>query len=158
MNKPSPTPAAPKPISTPGPYGPDVPNYARLNADLAAAARKVPRRKIKIPVAAAVALALFVSILISGCAQTAPGLQREVSLYQSSTNGLAWVTSNLVPLVPTPYNGLVTIATGLCGSLLAAWNLSQHRRINALEASQTETATLNKAAVAQVAANLVNKS
>ena len=158
MNQPKHPIAPPKPLPIRQPYGPETPNYARLNADLAAAKRK-PRHTTKVlPIATAAALALLLTMLLTGCAQTAPGLQREVSLYQSSTNGLAWVTSNLVPLVPTPYNGLVTIATGLCGSLLAAWNLSQHRRINALEASQTETTTLNKAAVAQVATNLINKS
>jgi hypothetical protein len=122
-------------------YDTTTANYALLNAlrererrEQAEAAKKITVRKPRQAQAAALGLLVMLAALLIGCAQTRSGILREQAVYQSGTNTLHFVTADIAPLIPSPYSGLFTAVTGLVGAGLAAWNLSQQKRLAALEA------------------------
>ena len=130
------TPASEAPI-----YDTTTANYALLNAlrererrDQAEAAKKIKVRKPRKAQAAALGLLVILATMLIGCAQTRSGILREQAVYQTGTNTLHFVTADIAPLIPNPYSGILTAFTGLVGAGLAAWNLSQQKRLAALEA------------------------
>ena len=138
-----------KPETTkPAEYNCTTANYALLKAhrerqrrDQAEASKKVTVRKPRKAQAAALGLLIVMAFLLCSCAQTRSGILREQAVYQSGTNTLHFVTADIAPLIPSPYSGIVTAVTGLVGAGLAAWNLSQQKRLAALEAQNPTAKT-----------------
>jgi hypothetical protein len=132
-------------------YGPETPGYALLNeAAFQEALKKIKiayrgvRAKEKLVKVAQTVVPLLLLLLLVGCAHSATGLAHEQLVYQSATNSLSWLNANAIPLVPAPWNGVTTVATGIIGALLGAWNLSQQRRIKTLENNQPSTPLAGK--------------
>lgn len=76
---------------------------------------------------------LFVLFVLGGCAHSYPGLQREQALYQAGTNSLAYAERFVLPYVPNPYREMAVAVVGAASAGLAAWNLSQQKRLKRLE-------------------------
>lgn len=138
----------------PKPYDTTTANYALLNAHQIHQQKAMdpkPKRikvvKPKPATAAAIGLLLLMAIAVVGCAQTRTGILREQAVYQSGTNTLHFVTADIAPLIPSPYSGVVTAATGIIGALLAAWNLSQQKRLAALESANPTDKTATGAVI-----------
>jgi len=95
--------------------------------------RAMGKRKLVGLAACAAGLAVAASVvLVSGCASTPAGLNREQALYQAGTNVVATIRE-VVPYLPGPAGTGVEAILGLATAALAAWNTHQHVQIKQLK-------------------------
>ena len=71
-------------------------------------------------------------LVLSSCATTRKGLDREQQLYLVTSNAVSGITA-LTPFVPAPFGTLLEGATAVGGALLAVWASHLHRSVRALE-------------------------
>jgi len=70
--------------------------------------------------------------VLSSCATTQKGLEREERIYLTTSNGLVTLKS-AVPCVPAPYNGLLEGVLAIGGALMAVWASHLHRSMRDLQ-------------------------
>ena len=78
-----------------------------------------------------IALALGGSLLLTACAHTEEGIQRERLVYQGASNTVETVRQAL-PYVPPPANGILEGVVAVGGALLALWATHLHRSLTEL--------------------------
>ena len=76
-----------------------------------------------------IALALGGSLLLTACAHTEEGIQRERLVYQGASNTVETVRQAL-PYVPPPANGILEGVVAIGGALLALWATHLQRSLN----------------------------
>ena len=70
--------------------------------------------------------------MLSSCASTPKGVEREQRLYLATSNAL--VTLNAVaPAIPQPVGGLVEGCLAIGGALMAVWATHLHRSVRSLQ-------------------------
>ncbi len=96
--------------------------------------RLAPGRRDAFGAAAALCLCLIVALVViaAACAHSAAGLRREQAVSQLASNTVAAATQ-VAPYLPAPAQPLVELLIALATAGLTAWNVSQHKRITALE-------------------------
>ena len=82
-----------------------------------------------------IALALGGSLLLTACASTEAGVQRETRLYLTSSNAVENIRQ-LVPYVPPPANSILEGVLAVGGALLALWATHLHRSLNEVRNGQ----------------------
>ncbi len=83
-------------------------------------------------VCAFIALAAVGLLVLSSCASTPNGIQRELVLYQAATNGLATAQA-IGPYAPAPASQVLEGVLAIAGAGLALWASHLHRSVRALE-------------------------
>ena len=85
-------------------------------------------------------LAAIALAVLSGCASTLDGLQREQRLYSAGTN-IVGTLQGVSPYLPQPAGYLAEAVLGAAAALLAAWNAHQQAQIRKLRNGQNGTVT-----------------
>jgi hypothetical protein len=70
--------------------------------------------------------------VLSSCASTQKGLEREQALYLTASNGLVGLQST-VPYLPPPASGLLEGFLAIGGALMAVWATHLHRSMRDLQ-------------------------
>ena len=70
--------------------------------------------------------------MLSSCASTPKGLNREQQLYLSTSNAIVAVRE-LVPYAPPPLSGIAEGALALGGALMAVWASHLHRSLRDIQ-------------------------
>ncbi len=91
-----------------------------------------PRSPI-IVFALGLALITVLALSLVSCASTREGIEREEAIYTVATNTVATVAP-VITAAPPPVNYFGEAIVGLISAGLAAWNLSQQKRLKDLEA------------------------
>jgi hypothetical protein len=84
------------------------------------------------------------SLVLSSCATSQKGLEREEKLFLTTSNGLVSLRS-AVPYVPAPYNGLLEGVLAVGGALMAVWASHLHRSIRDLQNGTKNGAAASRA-------------
>ena len=101
----------------------------KLNASVAGFSARLK------PSLAYLAASLFIAAVVAGslslvsCATTEAGLQREQTLYLTTSNATHSLTQ-VLPYVPPPANSLLEGILAVGGALLALWATHLHRSLN----------------------------
>jgi hypothetical protein len=104
-----------------------------LNSDLKSASpRRCHRLFLACGVLSCILLLTAGSLVLSSCATTQKGLDREEKIYLTTSNGLVTLKS-AVPYVPPPYNGLLEGVLAIGGALMAVWASHLHRSMRDLQ-------------------------
>ena len=77
--------------------------------------------------------ALCLLVACSSCSTSPAGLRREAGWYSGATNAVSLVGAYVVPVVPSPWHEVATAALAFVSAGLGAWNMSQAKRLRALE-------------------------
>lgn len=81
---------------------------------------------------------LLSAVILTSCASTPAGLEREQAVYRAATNTVSVIDRYVVPVTPEPYRGAAELLIGLVGAGLAAWNLHQQKAIKRLQNGASE--------------------
>eukprot|EP00919_Chromeraceae_sp_WS-2016_P041004 GHVR01097872.1.p3 GENE.GHVR01097872.1~~GHVR01097872.1.p3 ORF type:complete len:122 (+),score=24.66 GHVR01097872.1:824-1189(+) len=74
----------------------------------------------------------LIFLLLTGCAATRSGLQREAAVQAAATNAVQVIRDVGAQYLPPPWGGLAEGAAGALAAGLALWGRSIHRRVGAL--------------------------
>ena len=98
-----------------------------LNSDSKSASRRRCHRLFAVcGVLSCILLLTAGSLVLSSCATSQKGLEREHALYLAASNGLVGIQST-VPYLPPPASGLLEGFLAIGGALMAVWATHLHR-------------------------------
>jgi hypothetical protein len=83
--------------------------------------------------------ALALAVVLSGCAHTQQGLDRETALYLATSNTVASARS-IAPYLPAPTNQVVEGFLAAGGALLALWATHLQRTVRDIRSQGGQTA------------------
>lgn len=88
---------------------------------------------------AALTLAALVWML-GGCTSSPRVVERQQSFITGATNVVQLVQRDVVPILPSPYSGLVEGGAAVAAAALALWMKSLHSKVAALDPPQSAQA------------------